>query len=186
LMSTWNDVYGTVNLKISMAEFKQILPAIEQLWGKTFPDFVFQYDFLDQKIANFYRQERQLSELYKIFAGIAIFISCLGLYGLLSFMAVQRNKEIGIRKVLGASVGNIVFLLSKEFTLLILIAFVIASPIAYYFMHNWLQNYTFRIPLGIGIFVLTIVTSIAIAWLTVGYRAIRAAMANPVKSLRTE
>jgi putative ABC transport system permease protein len=186
LMSTWNDVYGTVNLKISMAEFKQILPVIEQLWGKTFPDFVFQYDFLDQKIANFYRQERQLSELYKIFAGIAIFISCLGLYGLLSFMAVQRNKEIGIRKVLGASVGNIVFLLSKEFTLLILIAFVIASPIAYYFMHNWLQNYTFRIPLGIGIFVLTIVTSIAIAWLTVGYRAIRAAMANPVKSLRTE
>jgi len=186
LMSTWNDVYGTVNLKVSHAKFKQTLPVIEQLWNKTFPDFVFQYDFLDQKIANFYRQERQLSELYKIFAGIAIFISCLGLYGLLSFMAVQRNKEIGIRKVLGASVGNIVFLLSKEFTLLILIAFVIASPIAYYFMYNWLQNYTFRIPLGIGVFVLAIVASIAIAWITVGYRAIKAAMANPVKSLRTE
>jgi putative ABC transport system permease protein len=129
VMSTWNDVYSTVNMKISQAKFKETLPVIERLWNTSFPDFVFEYQFLDEKIANFYRQERQLSELYKIFAGIAIFISCLGLYGLLSFMAVQRNKEIGIRKVLGASVAHIVFLLSKEFTLLILVAFLVASPL---------------------------------------------------------
>ena len=101
-------------------------------------------------------------------------------------MAVQRNKEVGIRKVLGASVSNIVFLLSKEFTLLIVIAFLIASPVAWYFMHKWLQNYAFSINLGAGIFLLTIGASIIIAWLTVGYRALKTAMANPVKSLRTE
>ena len=102
----------------------------------------------------------QLSQLYKIFAGIAIFISCLGLYGLVSFMAVQRTKEVGIRKVLGASAQNIVYLLSKEFTVLIIIAFVISAPIAYYIMHQWLQNYTYRIPLGASIFVLAIISSI--------------------------
>lgn len=101
-------------------------------------------------------------------------------------MAEQRNKEVGIRKVLGASVSNILYLLSKEFTLLIIIAFAIAAPVAYYFMYQWLQKYTFRIELGPGIFILTIVASIIIAWLTVSYRAIKTAVANPVKSLRTE
>jgi putative ABC transport system permease protein len=186
LMSTWNDVYQTVNIQIHPGKTKESLAAVEKLWNKTFPNFVFEYTFLDQKIKDFYRQENQLSQLYKIFAGIAIFISCLGLYGLISFMAVQRNKEMGIRKVLGASVSNIVYLLSKEFTLLIIIAFLIASPIAYYFMHKWLEQYAFAIPLSAGIFVLTILASIIIAWLTVGYRALRAALTNPVKSLRTE
>ena len=142
--------------------------------------------FLDEKINNFYRQENQLSQLYKIFAAIAIFISCLGLYGLVSFMAVQRTKEVGIRKVLGATVGKIIYLFSKEFTLLIGIAFLIAGPVAYYVMNGWLQNFTFRIRLGVSIFLVAIVLSIVIAWVTVGYRAVRAALANPVKSLRTE
>jgi len=186
IMSTWADVYGVVNLKVSPAKFRSTIANVERLWNQTFPSTVFEYQFLDQKIADFYRQERQLSQLYTIFAAIAIFISCLGLYGLISFMAAQRNKEMGIRKVLGASVSNIVFLLSKEFTLLILIAFVIATPIAWYFMHQWLENYTFRIPLGISIFAMTIGASIVIAWLTVGYRALKAALANPVNSLRTE
>jgi ABC-type antimicrobial peptide transport system permease subunit len=101
-------------------------------------------------------------------------------------MAVQRTKEVGIRKVLGASVGKIIFLFSKEFMLLIAIAFALAAPIAYFIMREWLQDYTFRIKLGAGFFVLAILISIAIAWITVGYRAIRAALANPVKSLRTE
>ncbi len=101
-------------------------------------------------------------------------------------MAVQRNKEVGIRKVLGASVSNIVYLFSKEFTILIGVAFLIAAPVAYYFMHKWLANFTFRIELGAGIFLLAILSSILIAWLAVGYRAIKAALANPVKSLRTE
>jgi ABC-type antimicrobial peptide transport system permease subunit len=101
-------------------------------------------------------------------------------------MAVQRTKEVGIRKVLGASVINIIYLFSKEFTLLIGIAFLIATPLAYYFMHQWLQNYAYRIDIGVGIFLLTILISEIIAWLTVGYQAIKAAVANPVKSLRAE
>jgi putative ABC transport system permease protein len=127
-----------------------------------------------------------ISQLYKIFAAIAIFISCLGLYGLVSFMVVQRTKEVGIRKVLGAGFGNIIYLLSKEFTALIIIAFLIAGPVAWYIMHKWLQNYTYRVEIGASIFLLAIISSIIIAWITVGHRAIKAAIANPVKSLRNE
>jgi ABC-type antimicrobial peptide transport system permease subunit len=101
-------------------------------------------------------------------------------------MAVQRTKEVGIRKTLGASVGNIVYLFSKEFTLLILIAFAISAPIGWYFMHRWLQDFTYKISIGPGIFILAILASVAIAWITVGYKAIKAALANPVKSLRSE
>jgi ABC-type antimicrobial peptide transport system permease subunit len=186
VMSTWLNAYQTMAVKIHPQNTKQTLAAIEKIWNATYPDFVYQYQFLDEKIASFYTRENQLSQLYKIFAGIAVFISCLGLYGLVSFMAAQRTKEVGIRKVLGASIGSIVYLFSKEFTLLIGVAFVIAAPLAYYFMHEWLNGFTFRVTIGAGIFVITIAASVAIAWLTVGYRAVRAAMANPVKSLRTE
>ena len=186
VMSTWKGVYQTIAVKLQARQSKQTLAAIEKLWKATFPEYVYEYQFLEEKIASFYNQEGQLSHLYKIFAGIAVFISCLGLYGLVSFMSVQRTKEIGIRKVLGASVLNIVYLFSKEFTLLIGIAFLIATPLAYYFMNSWLENYSYRIYSGVSIFILTIIASITIAWLTVGYRAIRSAMANPVKSLRTE
>jgi len=186
VMGSWNAAYGTVAIKIHPQQLKQTLAAIEKTWTDLYPDFVYQYQFLDDKIAGFYKQEDQLSQLYKIFAGIAIFISCLGLYGLISFMAVQRTKEVGIRKVLGASVGNIVYIFSKEFTLLICIAFLVAAPLAYYFMHKWLTNFTFRITIGAGVFIITILASVIIAWVTVGYRAVRAALANPVKSLRSE
>ena len=186
VLSTWRDVYQTINIKIKPGTEKSVLPYVEKLWNQSFPDYVYQYEFLDETITNFYKQENQLSMLYKIFAAIAIFISCLGLYGLVSFMAVQRTKEVGIRKVLGASAQHIVYLLSKEFTLLIIVAFIISAPVAYYIMHKWLQNYTYRIPLSASIFLLAIVSSIIIAWITVGQRAIKAAIANPVKSLRTE
>jgi putative ABC transport system permease protein len=186
VLSTWKDVYQTINIKIKPGTEKAVLPFIQNLWTGTFPDYVYSYKFLDETIEKFYKQEDQLSQLYKIFAGIAIFISCLGLYGLVSFMAVQRTKEVGIRKVLGASARNIIYLLSREFTVLIIIAFVISAPIAWYFMHQWLQNYTYRIPLSASIFILAIISSIVIAWITVAHRAIKAAMANPVKSLRTE
>jgi len=178
--------YSTIGIKIQESKAKEILAFVERLWNQTFPDYVYEYKFLNEKIEHFYDEENQLSQLYKIFAGIAIFISCLGLYGLVSFMAIQRTKEVGIRKVLGASVGNIVYLFSREFTLLIGIAFLIAAPLAYYLMHQWLNNFTFRIDLGLGFFILAIIGSILIAWITVGYKAIRAAIANPVKSLRTE
>src|SRR5882757_2441742 len=127
-----------MGVKIAAGQPKQTLATIEKLWNNTYPDYIYQYKFLDDKIAGFYKQEDQLSQLYKIFAGIAIFISCLGLYGLISFMAVQRTKEVGIRKVLGASVRNIIYLFSKEFTVLIIVAFAISAPVGYYLMHKWL------------------------------------------------
>ena len=120
VLSTWKDVYQTIGIKIKPGAEKAVLPFVEKLWNQSFPDYVYQYHFLDDTIASFYKQENQLSVLYKIFAAIAIFISCLGLYGLVSFMAVQRTKEVGIRKVLGASARHIVYLMSKEFTLLII------------------------------------------------------------------
>jgi len=186
IMAPWKRFYSKLNIKIQPANVHQTLAGVETLWNKTYPEGVYEYQFLDKTIADFYKAEDELSSLYKIFAGIAIFISCLGLYGLVSFMAVQRIKEVGIRKTLGASVGNIVYLFSKEFTVLIVIAFVIAGPVGYYFMHEWLQDFTNRITIGPDIFVLAIVASVIIAWLTVGYKAIGAALVNPVKSLRSE
>ncbi|HTB24233.1 MAG TPA: ABC transporter permease [Puia sp.] len=185
-LGSWKLVYRVFNIKIQPQQAKQTLAAIEKLWNKTYPDFVYEYQFLDEKIASFYKQENQLSQLFKIFAGIAIFISCLGLYGFVSFMAEQRTKEVGIRKVLGASVSGIVYLFSKEFTVLIGVAFLIATPLAYFIMHKWLQHFAYRIDIGVGIFLLTILISEVIAWLTVGYQAIKAAIANPVNSLRSE
>jgi predicted permease len=186
VFSTVKNGYRLASVQIDLGKTRSISAAMEKIWSKAFPEYTFEYHFMDQTIANFYNQENQLSQLYKIFSGIAIFISCLGLYGLISFMAVQRKKEIGIRKVLGAPVKDIVVLLSKEFTVLVIIAFVMASPIAWYFMHQWLQGYTFHITISIWFFAATILSSVCIAWLTVGYTAIKAALANPVKSLRTE
>lgn len=186
VMTTGKGAYRMTNLRIEQGKAKTALAGMEGVWNKLFPDYVFEYTFMDQTIANYYKQEDQLAQLYKLFAGIAIFISCLGLYGLVSFMTVQRRKEIGIRKVLGAPVTNIILLLSREFTLLIAIAFLIASPIAWYFMHQWLQQYSFRIEVGIGFFAITLLFSILISWITAGQSAVKAAVANPVDSLRTE
>ena len=186
VMGALKDVYHTLSVKIQPQRVTETLSFIEKAWTQAFPESVYAHEFLDERIADFYKQETQLSLLYKIFAGIAVFISCLGLYGLVSFMAVQRNKEVGVRKVLGASVQSIVYLFSKEFTILIAIAFLIAAPIAYYLMHQWLANFTFRIPLSWTLFAAAGLSSVVIAWLAVGYKAVKAAVANPVKSLRTE
>ncbi len=186
VLTTNKSAYGMVNIKIDMRHVKTVLAAMQDTWNKYFPDYVFEYSFLDQSIADYYKRENQLSQLYKLFSGIAIFISCLGLYGLISFMAVQRKKEIGIRKVLGAPVRDIVIMLSKEFTVLITIAFLIASPVTWYFMHQWLQQYTYRINIGPGFFAATIISSLCIAGLTIGYTTVKAALANPVDSLKVE
>jgi putative ABC transport system permease protein len=127
-----------------------------------------------------------MSALFRMFAGIAIFISCLGLYGLVSFMAVQRTKEIGVRKVLGASVADMMVLLSKEFTVLIGVAFLVAGPVAFLLTHRWLEGFAYRIRPGVGIFLSAAALSIVIAWVTVGYRTYRAAVANPAGVLRNE
>ncbi len=186
LITTFKNIYNEAGIKLATTDVSSSMKGIEKIWNQTFPDYVFEYKFLDDKVASFYKQENQLSQLYKIFAVIAIFLSCLGLYGLASFMAVQRIKEVGIRKVLGATAGNIVYLFSKEFIILIAIAFVIASPIAWYYMHKWLQDYVYRINISWWIFIAGGVLAILIALVTVSFQAIKAAIANPVKSLRTE
>jgi putative ABC transport system permease protein len=178
--------YNTAGIKLTAGNPAPTLAAIEKLWNTTFPSYVFEYTFLDDSIATFYRQESQQAQLYKIFAAIAIFLGCLGLYGLASFMAVQRTKEVGIRKVLGASIQNIVYLFTREFAVLIAIAFLIASPIAWYLMHRWLQDYTFRLPITWWIFLAGGAASLSVALITISFNALRAARANPVKSLRTE
>ncbi len=186
LLAERNEYYGLTSVKIRSSNIAKTQTDIQSVWNQFFPEYAYTGNFIDENVAKFYEQENHLSLLYKIFAGLAIFISCLGLYGLVSFMAVQRTKEIGVRKVLGASVTNIVYLFSKEFTILIAIAFVIAAPIAYFIMNTWLNDFEFRIKIGIKVFLLAIFISIIIAWITVGYKAIKAAIANPVKSLRTE
>jgi ABC-type antimicrobial peptide transport system permease subunit len=186
LIATNSTMYRQASIKLSTANIASSMQSIKKIWEKTFPNHVYEYRFLDDKIESFYKQENQLSNLYKIFAVIAIFLSCLGLYGLASFMAVQRIKEVGIRKVLGASVGGVVYLFSKEFIILITIAFIIASPVAWYFMNQWLQDYVYRINISWWIFIVGGISSIIIALITVSFQAIKAALANPVKSLRSE
>lgn len=178
--------FCVISAKLQGANLSVPKAAIQKTWDEFFPEYAFVSAYMEDNIEEFYTQEEQMTLLYKIFAGLAIFISCLGLYGLVSFMAVQKTKEVGIRKVLGAGVANIVLLFSKEFTLLIGIAFVIAAPIAWYFMNKWLDNFAYRISIGWTVFAIAIATSVAVAWIAVGYKALRAAVANPVKSLRAE
>ena len=175
-----------VAIKIQTRNLSKTVATLQKLWENTYPEYAYNGYFLDDNIAQFYKQENQMALVYKIFAGIAIFISCLGLYGLVSFMVVQRTKEVGVRKVLGASVASIVYLFSKEFIVLIMLAFVIAVPVGWYMMSGWLQSFVYRIPISVDAFVLAFAGAIILAWITVGYKAIRAALVTPVKSLRSE
>ena len=186
-MSNIKRRFNSVGIRLAAgADVQASLKAIEKLWNENFPEQIFEYQFLDERIAEYYKEERQLAHLYEIFAGIAIFLSCLGLYGLASFMAVQRVKEVGVRKVLGATPAHIVYLFSKEFILLIGIAFVIAAPLVWYFMHNWLNNFVNRIDINWGVFVAGGAAALVIALITVSSQAIRAAMMNPVNSLKAD
>lgn len=186
IITARNNRYRFTGIKFNTSNIADMQARIEKAWNDVFPEFVYSPSFMDERINDFYQQETQSSLLYKIFAGIAIFISCLGLYGLILFMTAQKTKEVGIRKVLGASIGNILYLFSKEFTILIIIAFVIAVPAALYMINSWLDNFAFKVNIGMGIFLLAMFFSIVIAWITVGYKAVKAARVNPVKSLKTE
>ena len=165
---------------------KQSLSKIEQIWKKYVPDVPFDYKFVDEEFGKKFLDEERIGKLSSYFAVLAIFISCLGLFGMASFVAEQRTKEIGIRKVLGASVINLWRLLSKEFFLLVLLSCIIATPIAWYYLNTWLTNYDYRIGIKWEVFVLAALVSLIITLLTVSFQAIKAAIANPVKSLRTE
>ena len=140
--------FRQVALKVTGHNLKETQAQVEKIWSEAFPDYVYEATFLDERIAEFYEEEAKLAQLFQIFAGIAIFIGCLGLYGLVSFVAVQKTKEIGIRKVLGASVTNIVALLSKDFLKLVLLANIIAWPLAWWVMNKWLQDFEYRTPIG--------------------------------------
>jgi putative ABC transport system permease protein len=178
--------YNFIAVRLNPAKMKAALPAVQKTFTGVFPTYMYDCTFLDDRIENYYVTEAITAQLFKVFAFLAIFISCLGLYGLISFMAVQKTKEVGIRKVLGASVQSIVYLFSKEFTILIGISFLIAAPLGYYFMQEWLANFHYHTNIGWGVFAMSVLISVVIAWCTVGYKAIGAALVNPVKSLKTE
>ncbi|MBC7408102.1 MAG: ABC transporter permease [Arcicella sp.] len=185
-LSTMTHMYQTVAVKMNMADSQNTIKKLDKIWSATFPDFVFEYEFYDEAIGKMYQMETAMLGLIQAFALIAILIGCLGLYGLVSFMVAQKTKEIGVRKVLGASVGQILWLFGKEFSFLILIAFAIAAPTAWWVLNSWLQDFEYRIQIGVGVFAVAIFVTGMIAVITVGWQSSRAALANPVKSLRTE
>jgi putative ABC transport system permease protein len=186
LISSDKKQFSLASIQLSAANFKSALPEVGKAWSDIYPEFVFEYEFVDDQLASFYKQENQLSQIYQCFAVVAILLSCLGLYGLASFMAVQRIKEVGIRKVLGSSVSGIVYLFSKEFVVLIVIGFAIASPITWYLMDKWLQDYTYKISINWGIFAMAGGIAVCIALATVSFQLVKAALVNPIKSLRSE
>ncbi|HTQ26923.1 MAG TPA: FtsX-like permease family protein, partial [Puia sp.] len=177
---------SAISVKVSTADLPGTVAAIKKEYDTFFPGNLFDYYFLDEKFSQLYSSDQLFGKVFAIFSGFAIFIACLGLLGLSLFATAQRTKEIGVRKVLGASVSNIVMLLSKDFIRLILLAIVLAVPVAWYIMHNWLQNFAYRIGISPWVFVAAGVLAICIAMATISFQAVRAAAANPVKSLRAE
>ncbi len=178
--------YGYLMVKASGASTPQIIEAMSQLWRKTLPDRIFEFSFLDENFAKLYEAEQSVGSLIRVFAGLAIFIACLGLFGLAAFAAEVRTKEIGIRKVLGASAGSIVGLLSKDFLVLVAIGIAVACPLAWYGMNAWLQDFVYRIELTWWMFAFAGASSVMIAFITVAGQSWSAAQANPVQSLRSE
>ncbi len=176
----------TMYLRMNGQNTPETLKNIEKVCKKYSPAFPFEYAFADEAYNKLYKNEQVLSQLSSIFAFLAIFISCLGLFGLATFTAERRTKEIGVRKVLGASVAGIVGLLSKDFLSLVILSLAIASPVAWYFMKNWLSDFAYHIEIEWWMFALTAATAVVIAFVTVSFQSIKAALANPVKSLRSE
>jgi putative ABC transport system permease protein len=177
---------GIVSFKVKARNIPVVLKTLETKWKRMAPGIPFSYRFMDDSFAEMYESEQRAGKIALIFSILAIVIACLGLFGLATFIAEQRTKEIGIRKVLGASVNGIVQLLSRDFMRLVIIAFVIATPVAWWAMKNWLQDFAYRMDLSWWIFPLAGLVAVVIALVTVSFQAIKAAIANPIKSLRTE
>jgi putative ABC transport system permease protein len=178
--------YGQLYVKTTGKDAPKAIAAMEQEWKKYNAGFPFTYAFLDETFDNLYKTEERTGLLYKIFAAIAIFISCLGLLGLAAYTAQIRIREIGIRKVLGASVAGIIGLLAKDFLKLVFIAIAIAVPLAWYAMNNWLQDFAYKVSIGWQVFLLSGCIAVLIAIITISFQSIKASLANPVRSLRTE
>jgi putative ABC transport system permease protein len=182
----WNNLKHQTSVKINSANISQTIGGIKKVWEEFSSSYPFQYEFLDQTIDNLYKREERQESIVLTFSIIAIITACLGLFGLAAYSAQQRTKEIGIRKVFGATVSNIVRLISKEFLILTIVANIIAWPIAWYLMNKWLQDFAYKINISLFIFIFAGIITILITLLTVGFQSIRAALANPVESLRYE
>ena len=179
--------FNVIHYKLNTAHSTNAnLQKIEQVFTKFNPQYPFEYKFIDSEYAKKFNYEQTIGTLATLFAALTVIISCLGLFGLATYTAQNRIKEVGVRKVLGASVGRITTLLSTDFIKLVLISFALAAPLAWWGMHEWLQKYPYRTGINIWVFIIAGVSTIAIALLTVSYQAIKAAIANPVKSLRSE
>ena len=179
--------HGSLALRVSgNGDLHRLAGQIETEWQKMAPSQPFSYDFMDDEFNNIYLDEQRMGGISLSFSVLAIFIACLGLFGLTAYAAEQRTREIGIRKVLGASVGGIMRLLSRDFLRLVVVAMLIAFPLSWFVMRRWLQDFAYRINIGWEIFAVAAVLAIGIALLTVSFQAVKAALSNPVKSLRSE
>jgi putative ABC transport system permease protein len=182
---TRNDISQLI-VATESKDYQSLLKRIETAWHKILPGVPFEYKFLDEQVQKQYEDETRLSRIVNLFTLVAILVSCLGLFGLAAFSAEQRKKEIGIRKVLGASVSGLLQLLSKDFIRLVAISFIIATPLAWWCMHQWLNGFAYRIQISWWMFALAGLIAIGIALITVGFQAMKVAIGNPVKSLRSE
>jgi putative ABC transport system permease protein len=186
VLQIFPDAAWKVAVKMQTANIGNTINSVRGVWNKFTPEYPIEYKFLDENFEQMYNAEDKLKSLLTIFTSIAIFVGCLGLFGLAAYTAERRRKEVGIRKVLGASTQGMVLLLTKDFIKLVVISLLIASPVAWYFMNKWLQDFAYRVPISWWVFVIAAIVALSIAFITVSFQAIKAAIANPVKSLRTE
>jgi putative ABC transport system permease protein len=183
MLANWGNL---VSVRLEAGNVNNMINEIEGIWMEMAPGEPFDYSFLDENFDAMFRSEQELGDIFIIFTSLAIFIACLGLFGLATFMAEQRSKEIGIRKAMGADVTTVVLLLTKEFTKLVLISVVFAVPAVIFLMNWWLESFAYKTDLGVMSFVIGGIGALIISWLTVSYQSIRAALANPTKALRYE
>ncbi|MCB0296817.1 MAG: ABC transporter permease, partial [Calditrichaeota bacterium] len=178
--------FSRITLRIRSERLAETLTFIRQTWQTHFPEALYQLNFMNDRLNQQYRQEQQFRDIFQMFVVISLIIAGLGLFGLASYAVTQRVKEIGIRKVLGAPVSRIILLVSRDFLKLVILACIIACPLAYWIMNRWLQDFAYRAEIGPGVFLLAAAAAIVVAALTISYQSIRAALADPVKALRSE
>lgn len=186
VLQIYPQAYSKVAVKISSSEIEPIIGEIKNVWNRYSPDYPIEYNFLDESFGKMYKGEDKLKTLLSLFTAITIFVSCLGLLGLAAYAAERRKKELGVRKVLGATVGGLVVMLSKDFVKLVLISLLLASPIAWYFMNQWLDNFPYRITISWWMFAVAGGLAVLLALLTVTFQTVKAALSNPVQNLRPE
>ena len=186
LVIAFSPAQGNIAVKTNPGSYQQTIADINAVWTAMFPEVPFTHNLLNDALDKTYEAEERLADVFTYFCALAIFVACLGLFALASFSAEQRLKEIGVRKVLGASEAGLVLLLYREFIVLIVVAYIIAGPLAYYFFDRWLDTFAYRIEIGPMTFIIAMAVIAAIAFITVGYQSISAARTNPVKVLRSE